>query len=340
MATYLEGASRGKRGLALVTAIVLDFDHVPADVAIEVDQALRGQAFITYTSFSHGSGGPDDNCFRVILFISRPMTPDEYGPVWAHANHLLGDYADRHAADASRLWFLPACPPERQGYAKIRFGDGKVLDVDGILDRNPPRDPRRPGKTGTRLPSPDELEPAGPVPEGQRNAHLTRIAGAMRRHSLNHETILAALRQVNASQCRPPLDDADIQRIARSVSSYDPESPLILLHRTDAGNAERLVAHVGRDLWFVYVWDDWLYWDSTSWVRDNCGQVMRLALDTVRTTAAFASSMPEKEPRERLFKHALRTEGAGRLAAMVSLAKPLLHLRHDVLDLHPWHRSK
>lgn len=332
---YKEGASRGKRGVEWVTAVVLDFDHVAGDAALEVDQALRGLAHITYSSYSHGADGPDDNCFRVMLFCSRPMTPDEYGPVWEFANHLLGDYADRQAADLSRIWYLPSCPPERREYAKFRSGDGKVLDVDAILDRNPPRDPKRPGKAGGRV-SPPDLDRSGPVPEGERNNFLTRLAGGMRRQGLPYEAILVALCQVNTSRCQPPLEESDVQRIARSVSEYDPASPLILLHRTDAGNAERLVAHAGKDLWFIYVWDDWLYWDGTSWVRDNCGQVMRYALDTVRTTAAFAASMPEKEPRERLFKHAIRTESAGRLAAMVSLARPLLHLRHDILDTHPF----
>lgn len=58
-----------------------------------------------------------------------------------------------------------------------------------------------------------------PIPDGQRNDRLTRIAGGLRRQGLDQETIEAALRQV---KCVNPLPDVEIKAIAASVCRYAP----------------------------------------------------------------------------------------------------------------------
>lgn len=59
-------------------------------------------------------------------------------------------------------------------------------------------------------------------PEGERNDALTRIAGAMRRRGCSEEAMLAALLVENARHCRPPLEEAEVARITRSIASYSP----------------------------------------------------------------------------------------------------------------------
>ena len=58
------------------------------------------------------------------------------------------------------------------------------------------------------------------IPEGSRNTELTRIAGQMRRAGLSEADMLAALRGVNETRCRPPLDDGEVAQIARNVAQY------------------------------------------------------------------------------------------------------------------------
>jgi hypothetical protein len=65
--------------------------------------------------------------------------------------------------------------------------------------------------------------PANQIPEGQRNATLARLGGAMRRVGMGRAEIAAALRQVNADRCRPPLRDDEVERIASSVARYAPD---------------------------------------------------------------------------------------------------------------------
>jgi hypothetical protein len=61
----------------------------------------------------------------------------------------------------------------------------------------------------------------GPIFVGERNATLTRIAGGMRRQGAKREEILAALESVNL-RCQPPLANAEVTAIAKSVSRYAP----------------------------------------------------------------------------------------------------------------------
>ncbi len=80
---------------------------------------------------------------------------------------------------------------------------------------------------GERQPIPDEIS------EGERSDQLIRLAGGMRRQNADYETILAALVSMNETRCFPPLDDEDVQGIARSAMRYDAEPDAIKPKATD-----------------------------------------------------------------------------------------------------------
>lgn len=71
--------------------------------------------------------------------------------------------------------------------------------------------------------------PANAIPEGQRNETLARLAGAMRRVGMSQSEIFAALRQVNADRCAPPLPLREVERTAASVARYAPDSVSVAL---------------------------------------------------------------------------------------------------------------
>jgi hypothetical protein len=48
----------------------------------------------------------------------------------------------------------------------------------------------------------------------------------MRRRGFHVDAIYAALAETNAARCNPPLDDADIHRIAHSIGRYEPSEPV------------------------------------------------------------------------------------------------------------------
>ncbi len=62
--------------------------------------------------------------------------------------------------------------------------------------------------------------------EGGRNSALAKIAGAMRRPGVGERAILAALRIVNDDRCKPPLDDWEVEKIARSIARLEPGDPV------------------------------------------------------------------------------------------------------------------
>lgn len=65
------------------------------------------------------------------------------------------------------------------------------------------------------------------IREGSRNAVLASIAGSMRRKGLGPEEIAAALLVTNSRRCSPPLPEAEVRKIAESVSKYEPGDPVI-----------------------------------------------------------------------------------------------------------------
>jgi hypothetical protein len=66
----------------------------------------------------------------------------------------------------------------------------------------------------------------GAIPEKQRHINLVRIAGAMRRHGLTGDEILAALVRVN-ERCDPRLQLEELRELAEDIGHrYQPAAPL------------------------------------------------------------------------------------------------------------------
>ncbi|MBE7466789.1 MAG: bifunctional DNA primase/polymerase [Planctomycetes bacterium] len=80
-----------------------------------------------------------------------------------------------------------------------------------------------------------------PIPTGQRNATLARLAGTMRRAGMTQAEMLAALSQANQDRCQPPLESAEVQRVALSIARYAPDEITVALIEDHYGQT------VGRD---------------------------------------------------------------------------------------------
>ena len=108
--------------------------------------------------------------------------------------------------------------------------------------------------------------------------------------------------------------------------------------RTDYGNAERLVRRHGNDLRFCASLGGWLAWDGVRWGKDETGEVVRRAKETVRSIAVEAATSDHEESRRGLLAHSLASEKASRLTAMVNLAQSEagVPVRAEDLDADPW----
>jgi hypothetical protein len=63
------------------------------------------------------------------------------------------------------------------------------------------------------------------VVSGGRNNHLTAYAGKLRRMGWEHADIVTALYVHNKKTCSPPLDDEEVEQIARSIAGYSVFTP-------------------------------------------------------------------------------------------------------------------
>jgi putative DNA primase/helicase len=110
----------------------------------------------------------------------------------------------------------------------------------------------------------------------------------------------------------------------------DPDAP----HCTDVGNARRFVREHGADFRHCHPWKRDLVYDRRRWRVDDTGQAERWAKETVRRMYAAAAGDGDGDGRKALAEHALESEDARAIAAMVKLARsePGVPVLPDDLD--------
>ncbi len=122
---------------------------------------------------------------------------------------------DIYPADWS---WLGEYPLSWQPPAGLTLADDKPAQAAGDRKEREAFDPKRPfaGITETRTP----LQLHEKITEN-RNLTLTRMAGRLRHDGLQYEELLLSLSALNERRCEPPLDMAEVEKIARSICRYD-----------------------------------------------------------------------------------------------------------------------
>ena len=69
-------------------------------------------------------------------------------------------------------------------------------------------------KAAARSKSPSARQASGDIPEGERNDSLFRNGSALRAKGYSCEEILGSIRIRNQVRCKPPLEDAELIKIA------------------------------------------------------------------------------------------------------------------------------
>jgi putative DNA primase/helicase len=106
---------------------------------------------------------------------------------------------------------------------------------------------------------------------------------------------------------------------------------------SDAGNALRLAQMCGHDVIYCRQADEYYVWDGTRWIRDlNNVFLLRMAKAVTEAMFEEAKSLGDEEA-EALRAHALKSQYASRLTAMVSLAKlNVRNVNRSDFDRDPW----
>lgn len=204
-----------------------------------------------------------------------------------------------------------------------------------------PQDGPQPGATGTPLGTKlVELLGRPPQGEGARNDWLTRVSGHYAKQFRNMQDAYEEHVRAANDRLESPLSGTEVRKVTDSVwrAEHRQTRELLREHRTDRGNARRLVIAHGHDLRYCAAWGQWFVWDGRRWGRDLTQEVERRAKDAALRIYTEAATAEAESERKDLASWARKSESAARLRDMVRLAQsePEIAMAPDSLDADPW----
>jgi len=128
----LKGGRRKASAVKDRQLITLDADNAPADLLTSLDVYLDC-AYAVYSTHKHT---PERPRYRIVIVLSRPVSPDEYEAVARKlADHIGIDYFDDTTYEPNRMMFWPSHPCDVA--PTFQYNDAPWLDPDTILAEYP-----------------------------------------------------------------------------------------------------------------------------------------------------------------------------------------------------------
>lgn len=177
---YLKNGKRNNASVANRCLVCLDIDNADPDVYDDLDMTFIN-AYALYSTHSHT---PEKMRLRLIIPLSRAVTPDEYAAI---ARRIAADLTltrfDPTTFEAARLMYWPSTPED--GAFVFRFSDAPFLDPDVVLATYP--DWRDASLWPTTRPAEERLR----VNVGKQEDPLTKrgIIGAFCRAHTIHDVL-------------------------------------------------------------------------------------------------------------------------------------------------------
>lgn len=124
----LKGGRRKKDTVLTRSGLTLDMDYGTPDIMDEIEMFFDFQCMI-YSTHKHT---PEKPRLRLIIPLSREVTPDEYGAVARKVAEEIGiELFDDTTYEPSRLMYWPSTSAD--GEFVFREIEGEVLDPDAVL---------------------------------------------------------------------------------------------------------------------------------------------------------------------------------------------------------------
>ena len=101
---------------------------------------------------------------------------------------------------------------------------------------------------------------------------------------------------------------------------------------TDKGNALRMIVQHGQDVRFCAEVGKWLIWEGKYWIWDDTLAIMRMAMKTADAIWDEVKVATDEEVIKKLTAWAMKSQGVGRLEAMMRIARSLVPVKTEVLD--------
>lgn len=190
-----------------------------------------------------------------------------------------------------------------------------------------------------------------PIPEGERDDTLFRIACACRQKGYSQEAALFELHRINEARCTPPVEPRIVEaKIKQAFSNYErgqlepgdvraSQLPSLSPQEkfSDVGNAKR-IAHWFKDVLKFNPGRGWCYYDGTKWTIHQEPQALACAIASAReipkeqVLITETPDEPEKSEKQikELKRFASRSMQFSCLNAAVATAKSLPEMQlHD-----------
>lgn len=115
-------------------------------------------------------------------------------------------------------------------------------------------------------------------------------------------------------------------------------APAFATEMSDLGNAQRFARDHGGTIRYCEQTGQWFLWTGTHWAADISGAVYRRAFRTVEGIYGEADALANDDARRVMRKHAQASQNAGRINAMIALARSFktIAITHDAFDASPW----
>jgi putative DNA primase/helicase len=106
----------------------------------------------------------------------------------------------------------------------------------------------------------------------------------------------------------------------------------LLTDLSDAGNANYLVAKIGRSLLFQHDRKKWRYFEDGRWKLDNRGSVLQMTEDVVREAIRDAADYEDKAAVKRFLTHAQNSLNKKKFEAILGMAEAKLPVEQHEFD--------
>lgn len=215
-ACHCEPPRRKADNVVGLSAIVLDYDS--GSTSLDEAAELWGDHYgAIHTTRSHTVDAPR---FRVVLPLSRVITPDQFVVIWRWASKIAtgaGHRIDVKTKDPARLWYRPGLT---DGYETRRL-EGTPLDPDPILTSHAYEQNEKQRSSTDRAAPADVLErravkylaklPASVSGQGGHAALWTAALSTVRGFRIPPDRALSMLRSDFNPRCVPPWSEKELR---------------------------------------------------------------------------------------------------------------------------------
>jgi len=163
--------------------------------------------------------------FRVVMLPDHPISLEEWEKTRDGFWELLrscGVYPDTNCSSWTWLYALPYVTREDSGEVLRLPSDwSRLAPISASWLRSIAKTVSTREALGGAAAAKPDLREGVILGDSERTQGLMRVAGKLRAQGLSGDVIEAALLKINETQCRPPLPEAKVIGMARSVGRYE-----------------------------------------------------------------------------------------------------------------------